>query len=113
MSRLSSIELDLRESLAAKDKLAADLSSVNAALADKDSQMTAQQQSLLRLESEREKFTVHRKEVDVLNLKLKSYEDKIKRQEQYMKSRLLKDRSNMCVVPPCAALADGTKLTGL
>lgn len=48
---------------------------------------------------ERDKSTSERREHDILKAKYATLEDKIKRQEAYMKSRLLKDRSNTLHVP--------------
>ncbi len=45
-------------------------------------------------EAEKDKYICHKREVDVLKVKMKEYEDKIRRQVQYMKSRLLKDKTN-------------------
>ena len=56
-------------------------------------------QKLKRSEIERDKNTSDRREHDILKAKYATLEDKIKRQEAYMKNRLLKDKSNILHVP--------------
>jgi hypothetical protein len=51
-------------------------------------------QNRLLLEQEITKSQTYKGQVEVLSQKLKVYEDKIKRQEQYLKSKILKDRTN-------------------
>jgi hypothetical protein len=51
-------------------------------------------QNRLLLEQEIRKSQTYKGQVEVLSQKLKVYEDKIKRQEQYLKSKILKDRTN-------------------
>lgn len=46
------------------------------------------------LEKERDLLLLQRNETDLLKVKNGELEEKIKRQDQYMKSRLLKDKSN-------------------
>ena len=46
------------------------------------------------LEAERENHLLHKRDIDALRARNIELEDKIKRQDQYMKNRLLKDRSN-------------------
>lgn len=46
------------------------------------------------LEAERENHLLHKRDIDALRARNLELEDKIKRQDQYMKNRLLKDRSN-------------------
>ena len=46
------------------------------------------------LEKEKDMLLLQRNEMDILRVKNCELEEKIKRQDQYMKSRLLKDKSN-------------------
>jgi hypothetical protein len=56
-------------------------------------------QKLKRAETERDRTLSDRREHDILKAKYATLEDKIKRQEAYMKSRFLKDKSNTLHVP--------------
>ncbi len=56
-------------------------------------------QKLKRIESDRDRNLSERREHDILKAKYATLEDKIKRQEAYMKSRLLKDKTNTLHVP--------------
>ncbi len=52
-----------------------------------------------KLEAEKEKYLISRREIDTIRAKNMELEDKIQRQEQYMKNRLLKDRTNTLQMP--------------
>eukprot|EP00602_Paraphysomonas_sp_CaronLab_P003570 CAMPEP_0185027636 /NCGR_PEP_ID=MMETSP1103-20130426/12889_1 /TAXON_ID=36769 /ORGANISM="Paraphysomonas bandaiensis, Strain Caron Lab Isolate" /LENGTH=410 /DNA_ID=CAMNT_0027561733 /DNA_START=79 /DNA_END=1311 /DNA_ORIENTATION=- len=54
---------------------------------------------LQKLEVEREKYLSDKRDFDILKAKYSNLEDKIKRQEAYMKNRLLRDRSNTLHAP--------------
>lgn len=54
-----------------------------------------------KLEAEREVHLLQLKEMDLLRVTSSELEDKIKRQDQYMKSRLLKDKTNMSSSAQC------------
>lgn len=56
-------------------------------------------EKLKRVETERDRTLSDRREHDILKAKYATLEDKIKRQEAYMKSRFLKDKSNTLHVP--------------
>lgn len=56
---------------------------------------------LHRIEAERDRYTVHKRETDVLRARVQELEDKIQRQEAYLRSRLLKDKTN--TLPPAPA----------
>lgn len=45
-------------------------------------------------EQERERFSTYKRELDTSKVKITELEDKIKRQEQYLKTRILKDKTN-------------------
>lgn len=46
-------------------------------------------------EQERERFSTYKRELDTSKVKITELEDKIKRQEQYLKTRILKDKTNV------------------
>ena len=52
-----------------------------------------------KLESDRSTVSQFKREMDTIKARNLELEDKIKRQEQYMKNRLLRDRSNVMNVP--------------
>lgn len=54
-----------------------------------------------KLEAEREVHLTQLKEMELLRVTSSELEDKIKRQDQYMKSRLLKDKTNMSSSAQC------------
>ena len=56
-------------------------------------------QRVKKLESERSTLNSFKREMDTLKARNQELEDKIKRQEQYMKNRLLKDRGNILNIP--------------
>lgn len=57
---------------------------------------------LRKLEAEKALTTSNYKEFEALKLKNSDLEEKIRRQDQYMKSRLLKDKSNLHSSALCA-----------
>jgi hypothetical protein len=56
-----------------------------------------------KLEQEKEKLLISRRDMDQLKAKNMELEDKIHRQDQYMKNRLLKDRTNSLHAPESSA----------
>lgn len=56
-----------------------------------------------KYEAERANLSQSKREMDSLRARNKDLEDKIKRQEQYMKNRLLRDRGNLMNIPEASS----------
>jgi DNA repair exonuclease SbcCD ATPase subunit len=65
---------------------------------------------LQKLESERSSYVANKREIDTAKAKIVELEDKIRRQDHYMKSRLLKDRTNTLHAPDVSVATDMLKV---